>query len=115
VPLHPVQLYESAACFALFILLAWMSRRKRFDGQVFLSYALLYAAARFTIEFFRGDADRGFVFGGLLSTSQFIALAVGAASAALFARRLLSCGPALRGEFSPSGGSTREAAPGGAD
>ena len=115
VPLHPVQLYESAACLALFALLAWMSRRRRFDGQVFLSYVLLYAAARFLIEFFRGDADRGFVFGGLLSTSQFIALAVGAASAALFAHRLLSGGPALRGDFSPSGGSTREAAPGGAD
>jgi hypothetical protein len=33
------------------------------------------------IEFLRGDADRGFVFGNLLSTSQFIAvLAVGAAA-----------------------------------
>ncbi len=87
VPLHPVQLYESAVCFALFLLLARIQKRKRFDGQVFLSYALLYAAARFLIEFFRGDADRGFVFSGVLSTSQFIALVVGAASAALIARR----------------------------
>ena len=87
VPLHPVQLYEAAVCFALFVLLARIRRRKRFDGQVFLTYALSYAAARFVIEFFRGDADRGFVLGGLLSTSQFIALAVGAASAALIAHR----------------------------
>jgi len=33
-----------------------------------------YGAARFLLEFFRGDSDRGFVFGGLLSTSQFIAV-----------------------------------------
>ena len=39
-----------------------------------LAYVSLYAAARFVIEFFRGDAARGFVFGGVLSTSQFIAI-----------------------------------------
>ena len=35
---------------------------------------VLYAVARFVIEFFRGDAARGTVFGGALSTSQFIAI-----------------------------------------
>lgn len=109
VPLHPVQLYEAAVCFALFVLLARIWRHKRFDGQVFLFYALGYAAARFAIEFFRGDADRGFVFGGLLSTSQFIALVVGTAAAALFAYRLIAGGPALRGET--TGRRAREAAP----
>jgi phosphatidylglycerol---prolipoprotein diacylglyceryl transferase len=32
-----------------------------------------YGVARFVIEFFRGDPDRGFVLGGALSTSQAIA------------------------------------------
>ena len=73
VPLHPVQLYESIACLILFIVLVRLSRHKRFDGEVILAYTFLYAVARFFLEFFRGDADRGFVFGGLLSTSQFIA------------------------------------------
>ena len=73
VPLHPVQLYESIVCAVLFVVLLRLRRRKRFDGEVILSYTLLYAVARFILEFFRGDADRGFVFGGLLSTSQFIA------------------------------------------
>lgn len=77
VPLHPVQLYESVVCLALFALLVRLSRRKRFDGEVILAYTLLYAIARFVLEFFRGDADRGFVFGGLLSTSQFIATILG--------------------------------------
>ncbi|HWW75736.1 MAG TPA: prolipoprotein diacylglyceryl transferase [Pyrinomonadaceae bacterium] len=87
VPLHPVQLYESLVCLALFFVLARLARRKRFDGEVILAYALMYAAARFLLEFFRGDPDRGFVFGGLLSTSQFIAALVSIAAVTLLVSR----------------------------
>jgi phosphatidylglycerol---prolipoprotein diacylglyceryl transferase len=87
VPLHPVQLYESIVCFVLFFILVRISRRKKFDGQVILAYTLLYAAARFALEFFRGDADRGFVFGGALSTSQFIAAILAPAAIALWLAR----------------------------
>ncbi len=73
-PLHPTEIYEAIACLAIFFLLARIARRKRFDGQVILAYVLLYAVARFIIEFYRGDAVRGSVFGGWLSTSQFIAI-----------------------------------------
>lgn len=76
IPLHPVQLYESVFCFALFGLLVWLARRKTFDGQILLAYSVLYAVGRFVIEYFRGDLDRGFLFGGLFSTSQFIAIVV---------------------------------------
>jgi phosphatidylglycerol:prolipoprotein diacylglycerol transferase len=72
-PVHPTEIYESIACLVIFFLLMWIARRKRFDGQVTLSYVFLYAAARFVIEYYRGDAVRGTVF-GILSTSQFIAL-----------------------------------------
>lgn len=84
VPLHPVQLYESIICLVLFVVLVQLSRRKRFDGEVILAYTLVYAIARFVLEFFRGDADRGFVFGGLLSTSQFIAVILGPAAFVLW-------------------------------
>ena len=88
VPLHPVQLYESIVCLALFAFLVRLNRRKPFDGAVILAYTALYAVARFVLEFFRGDADRGFVFGGWLSTSQLIALILGPAAIALwFVRR----------------------------
>lgn len=87
VPLHPVQLYESLVCFMLFLFLVWLRRRKHFDGQIILAYALLYAVARFLIEYFRGDADRGFVMNGLLSTSQFIAILLGFTSLALLIYR----------------------------
>jgi phosphatidylglycerol:prolipoprotein diacylglycerol transferase len=74
ISLHPVQVYESFLCLMLFIFLVWLSRRKRFDGQIILAYLILYAVLRFFLEYFRGDADRGFVFNGLFSTSQFVAL-----------------------------------------
>jgi prolipoprotein diacylglyceryltransferase len=32
--------------------------------------------ARFVLEYFRGDVDRGVFLGGLLSTSQLVAIAV---------------------------------------
>jgi phosphatidylglycerol---prolipoprotein diacylglyceryl transferase len=73
-PLHPTQLYESLATLAIFVFLRLLSDRKRFDGQVTLAYVFLYALARFVIEFYRGDAARGMVLGGWLSTSQFIAI-----------------------------------------
>jgi phosphatidylglycerol:prolipoprotein diacylglycerol transferase len=87
IPLHPVQLYESVVCLVLFFVLVRINRRKRFNGEVILAYTALYAAARFVLEFFRGDADRGFVFGGLLSTSQFIAVILGPVALALWLRQ----------------------------
>jgi phosphatidylglycerol---prolipoprotein diacylglyceryl transferase len=74
VPIHPVQLYESFLMLVIFGILIWQFGRKRFDGQIFWLYVVLYAVARFFLEFFRGDPIRGFVFNGLLSTSQFIAI-----------------------------------------
>jgi phosphatidylglycerol---prolipoprotein diacylglyceryl transferase len=71
--LHPTQLYEAAATLLIFAALLWLFRRRRFEGQIVLAYALLYAVARSTIEFWRDD-PRGAVFG--ISTSQFIAVVV---------------------------------------
>ncbi|MBM3771876.1 MAG: prolipoprotein diacylglyceryl transferase [Acidimicrobiia bacterium] len=76
VPLHPVQLYESLFCLALFGVLVRLARRKTFDGQILIAYSVMYAIGRFLIEYLRGDIDRGFVFGTLFSTSQFIAIVV---------------------------------------
>lgn len=73
ITLHPTQLYESGAELLIFVTLLLLSRRKRFEGQIFWTYVALYALARFLIEFFRGD-QRGFVFNGVLSTSQFIGI-----------------------------------------
>ena len=72
--LEPTQLFEFAVELANFFLLMWMLNRKKFDGQVFGAYLILYGVARFLIEFLRGDPGRGEVFGGALSGTQVIAL-----------------------------------------
>jgi phosphatidylglycerol:prolipoprotein diacylglycerol transferase len=77
--LHPTQLYESFAMLVVFLFLLWLHKRKRFSGQVILTYALLYSVIRFVIEFFRDD-PRGDILGLTrltgLSTSQLIGLVV---------------------------------------
>ena len=72
--LEPTQLFESAAELGIFLLLMWMFKRKKFDGQIFGAYLFLYGIARFFIEFLRGDPGRGSVFGGALSGTQLIAI-----------------------------------------
>jgi phosphatidylglycerol:prolipoprotein diacylglycerol transferase len=73
VPLHPTQLYDAANGLAIFLFLNWMQKRKTFDGQIFWLFLFLYSITRFFIEIFRGD-PRGFLFGGLLSTSQAVGI-----------------------------------------
>ena len=85
VPLHPTQLYEALFLAVLFGFLYLRYPGRRFDGQIFLSYAILYAAFRFCIEFLRGD-PRGSLF-GVLSTSQAIAAGVFLAASTFYAIR----------------------------
>jgi phosphatidylglycerol:prolipoprotein diacylglycerol transferase len=75
-PLHPTQLYEAAFIFTVLIFLLIRKKYKRFDGQQFLLYLMLYAIGRSVLETLRGDLDRGFVIGDWLSNSQFISLLV---------------------------------------
>ncbi len=75
IPLHPTQLYESAATFGIFLALIVMRRAKRFQGQLLWYYLLFYSTARFIIEFYRGD-PRGWAIPNALSTAQAIGIPV---------------------------------------
>jgi phosphatidylglycerol:prolipoprotein diacylglycerol transferase len=80
-PVHPTQIYESAASLAIAaVCLLLVQPRKRYDGQVFAAFLALYAVARFLLEILRRD-DRGGFLG--LSTSQLIGLALVAAAVAI--------------------------------
>ncbi len=68
----PVQLLESALNFAIALVIWILLSKQKLEGKLFYLYLSLYAAVRFSDEFLRGDAVRGFVFG--LSTSQFISI-----------------------------------------
>src|ERR1019366_6966317 len=54
-PVHPTEIYDSLLNLGLYALLAWLYRRKRFDGQVFGVYLVSYALLRSFVEMFRGD------------------------------------------------------------
>jgi phosphatidylglycerol:prolipoprotein diacylglycerol transferase len=88
--LHPTQLYESFAMLIVFGFLLLLHKRKRFSGQMILTYALLYSIIRFLIEFVRDD-PRGDLFGLTtltgLSTSQIISVVVGAGALILLIMR----------------------------
>jgi phosphatidylglycerol:prolipoprotein diacylglycerol transferase len=72
-PVHPTQLYSAGTNAVLFLVLYfWMRPHKRFDGQVFWLFVLLYGLTRMAIECLRED-DRG-IWGGILSTSQMISI-----------------------------------------
>ncbi len=68
----PVQLMEAGLCLLMCLVLLWYERRKPRPGRVFALYLLLYAPARFVLEFFRGDSVRGLVLS--VSTSQWISV-----------------------------------------
>lgn len=85
IPLHPTQLYEATTNVLLGVFLIWMFRRKQYDGQIFWTYVLAYAVFRFFHEFLRAD-PRGFLFGGALSTSQFIAIVGATVALGMLAR-----------------------------
>ncbi|PRQ07611.1 prolipoprotein diacylglyceryl transferase [Enhygromyxa salina] len=97
---YPIPLIESAIELSLFMFLMSLRLKKRFHGQVMLTYVMIYPAARFVLEMFRGDAVRGYVMKletpalnaalGLdpsvpvmMTTSQFISLFVVAAAIVL--------------------------------
>ncbi|PLX41161.1 MAG: prolipoprotein diacylglyceryl transferase [Deltaproteobacteria bacterium] len=72
VPLAPVQLYEAAVNFLIFLFVFdWQKRRKHVEGVVFAGYLLIYPLFRFVLEFYRGD-ERGGLWG--LSTSQLFSI-----------------------------------------
>lgn len=75
-PLLAVQLIEALVDLGLVVVLTLLWRRRpKPEGTVMWCYVLLYSLARLTIEFYRGDIDRGLYFSDRLSTSQLFAVA----------------------------------------
>jgi phosphatidylglycerol:prolipoprotein diacylglycerol transferase len=52
---HPTEIYDALNNFILYLLLALLFRRKKFDGEVFATYLVGYAVIRTVMEYFRGD------------------------------------------------------------
>ncbi len=53
---HPTFLYESIWCFLLFFILLLIDNNRKFEGQTFLLYGILYSMERFFVEGLRTDS-----------------------------------------------------------
>jgi len=73
-PLYPTQLMEAGGNLIIFLILILLFKRKRFDGEVFSLYMLLYGAERFVLEFYRGVTPT--IHGLGLTWNQIVALAM---------------------------------------
>ncbi|MBE5910749.1 prolipoprotein diacylglyceryl transferase [Pseudobutyrivibrio sp.] len=71
ISVHPTFLYESMWNLALLILMLCTRKKKKFDGQVFLTYLIGYGAGRFWIEGIRTDQLK--LWGTSLPVSQLLA------------------------------------------
>jgi phosphatidylglycerol:prolipoprotein diacylglycerol transferase len=58
-PVHPTQIYESLVGLVLLALLLWQRKHLRFRGQVFFLFVFAYGFARFLLELWRDDTERG--------------------------------------------------------
>jgi phosphatidylglycerol:prolipoprotein diacylglycerol transferase len=83
VPLHPAQLYESAANFLIFVFLYRRFQHRHHAGQIFALYLVLYSIARFIVEFFRYH-EQSLIAG--LSLTQWIAVGLLALGSAILVR-----------------------------
>lgn len=72
VPRFPVQLLEALINFVLFLILIFIARKVRKRYSMLGLYLICYAIIRFSLEFLRGDVERGIILG--VSTSQWISL-----------------------------------------
>lgn len=68
---HPTFLYESLWNFVGFIFLHFYSKRRKFDGQIFLMYVAWYGLGRMIIEGMRTDSL--YLFGTGIRVSQLLA------------------------------------------
>ena len=82
VPLFPVQLIESTALIAIWIVLLAAYPRRKKDGAVFALYLVLYPPVRFALEYLRGDERQSWL---ALDVAQVTSIALFLAGLALFA------------------------------
>jgi phosphatidylglycerol:prolipoprotein diacylglycerol transferase len=52
---HPAQLYELVLDLGLLVFMLWYRKRKRFEGEMFFVFLLLYGIIRFACECVRAD------------------------------------------------------------
>ena len=80
---HPTEIYDGLLNLVLYVFLAWLFRRKKFDGQIFATYLIVYSVFRSIAESFRGDYPADHVHAGLTS-AQLVSVPILIAGLAVF-------------------------------
>ncbi|MFA5146080.1 MAG: prolipoprotein diacylglyceryl transferase [Candidatus Omnitrophota bacterium] len=71
----PAQVYSALALLAIFVILRIWQGRRKFYGEIFLGYCVLYSSKRFLAEFLRGDnapVAYGLTFSQVVSAALFL-------------------------------------------
>ena len=87
IKVHPTFLYESLLDFFIFILLYFfVSKRQKFEGQLFTLYLIIYGCGRFFIEAMRTDS----LYFGPFRVSQLLSLILVVIGLIIFFYNILS-------------------------
>jgi phosphatidylglycerol:prolipoprotein diacylglycerol transferase len=70
-PLHPTQLYAMVINLIIFSILWTLRKKIKTNGNLFLTYAILYSGGRILVEHFRADK---LIYLGVFSTAQTISV-----------------------------------------
>lgn len=73
-PVHPTQLYESAAGLVMLLILLGAGRRAFFRGKLLWLFLGIYSAWRFFVDFIRYYEPYKYIFGGPLVVNQVVGL-----------------------------------------
>lgn len=74
-PVHPTEIYDSLLNLGFYLFLAWLFRRRKFDGQIFAAYLIGYAILRSFVEYFRGDYPVHYL-GGVATPAQLVSIGI---------------------------------------
>ena len=94
---HPTQVYDALLNLLVYGFLEWLFRRKKFDGQVFAAWLLVYPIARSIAEVFRGDYPALYL-GNHLTPAHLVSMVIFTIGVVLY--RLL---PRRLGKPTPAG------------
>ena len=83
-PVHPTEIYDAVLNLILYLALASLFRRKKFDGQILALYLICYALTRSFVEYFRGDYSAAHLHRGL-TPAHLVSIGIFTAGATLFA------------------------------
>lgn len=80
IEVHPTFLYESIATISIFIILTMLSKKRKFKGQITLTYLITYSFTRMIIEGLRTDS----LMLGQIRISQLLSIIIFAISLIIY-------------------------------